>query len=117
MRVRKALDERDGVTSKKRHELYEMFSELAGHPSMDSPLMLRSESDGNIVVGPFIEPGALGSTLYEMGRLALWVGEYLDRCFPGDWQFGRPSRASFVEIMQRWINIFGQSAMRNDQHR
>jgi hypothetical protein len=41
VKVREALDARDGFTSKKRFEMYEMFSELAGHPNMNSHLMMR----------------------------------------------------------------------------
>ena len=39
--VRMALDSRDGFTSKKREAIYKLFSELAGHPTMKSALMLR----------------------------------------------------------------------------
>ena len=41
VKVRMALDSRDGFTSKKREAIYKLFSELAGHPTMKSALMLR----------------------------------------------------------------------------
>ena len=44
--VRKALDARDGFTEKKRAEAYELLSELAGHPTMSSVLMMRPSKDG-----------------------------------------------------------------------
>lgn len=34
VKVREALDARDGFTNKKRFAMYEMFSELAGHPTI-----------------------------------------------------------------------------------
>lgn len=106
VKVREALDARDGVTGKKRHELYEMFSELAGHPNMNSGHMLRPSRGGDIVIGPFIEASTLGPTLFEMGRLALQAGEHLDQFFPADWQYGRASQIAFAEIKLRWFDTF-----------
>jgi hypothetical protein len=53
VKVREALDARDGFTSKKRFEMYELFSELAGHPNMKSSWMMRPQKDGDAVIGPF----------------------------------------------------------------
>ncbi|WP_316178353.1 MULTISPECIES: hypothetical protein [unclassified Bradyrhizobium] len=47
VKVREALDARDGFTSKKRFEMYELFSELAGHPNMKSAWMMRRQKDGD----------------------------------------------------------------------
>ncbi|MSP50498.1 MAG: hypothetical protein EXQ95_14385 [Alphaproteobacteria bacterium] len=41
LRVREKLDARYGHTGNKRAALYEMFAELAGHPTMKSVYMLR----------------------------------------------------------------------------
>ena len=49
MRVREALDLRDGSAGKMRFEIYEMFSELAAHPNMKSVLMMRPMPDGDAV--------------------------------------------------------------------
>jgi hypothetical protein len=51
VKVREALDTRDGFTSKKRFEMYELFSELAGHPNMKSSWMMRQQKDGDAVHG------------------------------------------------------------------
>jgi hypothetical protein len=106
IKVREALDARDGLTGKKRHELYELFSELAGHPNMNSAHMLRPRRGGDIVIGPFIEASTLGPTLFEMGRLALQAGEHLNHFFPADWQHGRASQIAFAEIKLRWFDAF-----------
>ena len=53
VRIREALDKRDGNTEKKRAELYEMFSELAGHPNMKSAMMLRPKGTDDAYIGPF----------------------------------------------------------------
>jgi len=102
VKVREALDTRDGFTSKKRFEMYELFSELAGHPNMKSSWMMRPQKDGDAVIGPFME--ALEAVISEMGRLAVQVGEQLDRFFPADW--GIPSRVAFARLKRDWLNRF-----------
>ncbi|MFB9985059.1 hypothetical protein ACFSQQ_41010 [Mesorhizobium kowhaii] len=74
VKVREALDARDGFTSMKRFEMYELFSELAGHPTMKSAWMMRPQKEGDAVIGPFVETTALKAVLSEMGRLAIQVG-------------------------------------------
>lgn len=59
VRVRDALDACDGFTSKRRAEMYELFSELAGHPTMKSSWMMRPQKDGDAVIGSFMEAMAL----------------------------------------------------------
>jgi hypothetical protein len=74
IKVREALDARDGFTTKKRAAMYGLFSELAGHPSMLSIAMLRPKGmDAHC--GPFLDPTALEAVFSEMGRLAVQAGE------------------------------------------
>jgi hypothetical protein len=110
VKVREALDERDGFTEKKRFELYEMFSELAGHPTMKSVFMMRPQRDGDAVVGPFMEATTLEAVISEMGRLAVQVGEQLNLFFPTDWSQALPGRMAFAKLKQRWIATFYPSA-------
>lgn len=104
--VRKALDARDRFTKKKRFEMYEIFSELAGHPTMQSAFMMRPQRDGDAVIGPFIEAETLEAVISEMGRLAIQVGEKLDLFFPADWRRALPSRFAFAKLKQEWIETF-----------
>ncbi|WP_245313702.1 hypothetical protein [Bradyrhizobium elkanii] len=110
VRVRQALDERDGFTSQKRFEMYELFSELAAHPNMKSSWMMRPQKDGDAVIGPFMEATALEAVLSEMGRLAVQVGEQLERFFPASWDQGMPSRVAFAELKQEWLKTFYPTA-------
>lgn len=112
LKVREALDARDGFTSKKRFEMYELFSELAGHPNMKSSWMMRPQKDGDAVIGPFMEATSLEAVISEMGRLAVQVGEQLDRFFPTDW--GIPSRVGFARLKRDWLNRFYPTAARPD---
>jgi hypothetical protein len=110
VKVREALDARDGFTSKKRFEMYELFSELAGHPNMKSSWMMRPQKDGDAVIGPFMEATALEAVISEMGRLAVQVGEQLNRFFPANWDQGVPSRVAFTMQKQNWIDTFYPTA-------
>jgi hypothetical protein len=84
VRVREALDARDGFAGKKRFDIYEMFSELAAHPNVKSVLMMRPQRDSDAIIGPFIEATTLDAVISEMGPLAIQVGEKLDLFFPAD---------------------------------
>ena len=101
--VRKALDARDGFQSKKRAALYELFSELAGHPTMKSVAMMRPQKDGYAVIGPFIEASSLDAVLSEMGRLAVQAGEVLNAFFPETCSNALGARAAFVGVKRRWL--------------
>lgn len=104
VRVREALDARDGFTGKKRAEVYELFSERAGHPNMKSVFMMRPQKDGDAVIGPFIEVGALGAVLAELGRLAVQAGEILTPFFPA--AHAQESRRSFAAARLKWLSTF-----------
>ena len=108
VKVREALDTRDGNTSKKRFEMYEMFSELAGHPNMNSHLMMRPEKGSDAVIGPFIEFTTLQAGISEMARLAVQVGESLNSFFPPGW--GVPSRVLFGKLKLQWFRTFYSKA-------
>jgi hypothetical protein len=110
VKIRMALDARDGFTGKKRAEIYGMFSELAGHPSMKSAFMMRPERDGDAVLGPFMEDTTLEAVLSEMGRLAIQVGEQLHDFFPADCRDALPSRTAFAVLKRRWMATFYPSS-------
>lgn len=110
VKVRKALDARDGFTSKRRAEMYELFSELAGHPTMKSAWMMRPQKDGDAVIGPFMEATALEAVISEMGRLAVQVGEQINAFLPTDWTRGHPARLAFAQLKLQWISTFYPTA-------
>jgi hypothetical protein len=112
IRVREALDKRYGHTAKKRAELYQLFSELAAHPTMKSDLMIRPEIGGDAVIGPFVEKEALEAQLSEMGRLAVQVGEILTAFFPSWWGPAAECRSSFDKAKVEWLHQFPPGALR-----
>ena len=103
--VRKALDDRDGFTKRKREEMYRLFSELAGHPSMEGFAMLRPKGlDARI--GPFLDPTALEATASELGRLAIQVGEQIDAFFPDTGREVLEARLAFARTKSMWFKEF-----------
>lgn len=106
VKVREALDSRDGFTSKKRFEMYEMFSELAGHPTMKSQLMLQPVRGGDAVNGPFMEKTALEAVISEMGRLAVQIGGHLTAFLASEWTEGLPARLAFAKLHREWLSAF-----------
>lgn len=103
--VRKALDDRDGFVERKREEIYRLFSELAGHPSMKGFSMLRPKGlDARI--GPFLDPTALEATASELGRLAIQVGEQIDLFFPDAGREGQETRRAFALTKALWLKEF-----------
>lgn len=104
--VRKALDARYNHTTRRREEIYKLFSELAAHPTMKSAWMMRPQKGGDAVIGPFIEKTSLEAVLSEMGRLAVQAGQGLIAFFPRDWQAGLGPRTAFLKSTQQWFATF-----------
>jgi hypothetical protein len=94
IRIREALDHRDGFKEKRREKMYDQFSELAAHPTMQSVAMLRPKGM-DARNGPFIDPTALEAVASEMGRLAIQAGEKMDAFFPPVWPYGDETRLAF----------------------
>lgn len=105
-RVREAIDARDGFTSRKRALHYQVLSELAGHPSMKSVLMMRPQKDGDAVIGPFVEEGPFNAVFSEIGKLAVLAGGALDCFFPDSWSEADEVRKAFAQIQQTWLETF-----------
>ena len=104
IRVREALDKRDGFTEAKRAERYDMFSVLAGHVNMNSTLMLRPEKGEYISHGPFFDLVALRTTLDEMGLLAVQIRAILDAFFPSDWIQHDEFRQEVRALSEQWMS-------------
>jgi hypothetical protein len=64
--IRKALDQRDGYTSGKRKEIYDLISELASHPSYRGISLTTTGKANMAQVGPFFDEKKLRVWLYEI---------------------------------------------------
>lgn len=105
VKVRTKLDDRDGFTERKRAAVYAMFSELAGHATMQSIAMLRPKGM-DAQIGPFFDVSVLEAVLSEMGRLAVQVGEQIDSFMPDPEGAARPLRHDFASVKARWLAMF-----------
>ncbi len=104
--VREALDKRDGFTSQKRRQAYDLFCDLAGHPNMTSHLMLRPAPEADAVSGPFMSALTLEAVVSELGRLAVQVGNCIVPFYPTDWQHGSAARQQFARVCNMWMANF-----------
>lgn len=104
--IRMALDKRDGFTEQKRQKAYEMFCELAAHPSMQSDYMMRPNKNGDAVIGPFMEVTGLDAVLSEMGQLAVQVGTVLAVFLVDYGNTADAARKTFDRDMRRWLTEF-----------
>lgn len=105
VKVRTMLDTRDGFTERKRAAIYNLFSVLAGHATMESIAMLRPKGM-DAQIGPFFDATALEAVLSEMGRLAVQVGEHLDAFLPDPDGRAFDMRLAFAKVKARWIARF-----------
>jgi hypothetical protein len=113
VKVRMMLDEQDGFTEGKRGALYALFSELAGHASMQGVAMLRPKGM-DAQIGPFFDFTALEAVLSEMARLAVQVGEQLDVFMPARQGKWLELRHGFAVAKRRWIDRFYSDAVAPD---
>ncbi|HWZ71259.1 MAG TPA: hypothetical protein VN326_07240 [Casimicrobiaceae bacterium] len=78
--IRKALDERDGLSNRKREHIYKVFSEYAAHASPAGARMIAPE--GRAKMGPFFDAKLLDAFLSEIalryGFAALVFALHLD---------------------------------------
>lgn len=105
VKVRTLLDDRDGFTERKRAAIYDQFSELAGHATMQSIAMLRPKGM-EAQIGPFFDATALEAVLSEMGRLAVQAGELLDAFLPDRSANTLALRLGFVSAKASWLTTF-----------
>lgn len=110
MKVRTLLDQRDGLTERKRAAMYDLFSELAAHATIQSIAMLRPKGM-DAQIGPFFDATVLEAVLFDMGRLAVQVGEHLDAFLPDPGGRGQPLRRAFASVKLRWLaEFYGKGA-------
>lgn len=109
VKVREALDKRDGFSGMKRKQKYELFSEVAAHPSMQSVQMMPQDDNGDVVIGPFFDEKMLVGVFSEMGKLAVQISIFLFAFMPND----SPEKASemqiFDKIRKSWIAEFSST--------
>ena len=87
VKVRIALDRRDGRDDRRREKQYRMLSELAAHPTMQSGHLMRPRKDADL------ESGRSWSPSFSRRSCARWLASRFrwERCWTGS--FPRPGSA------------------------
>ncbi|MEX0853176.1 MAG: hypothetical protein WD036_07830 [Bauldia sp.] len=104
--VRKALDERDGFTERKREKAYKLLCELAGHPTNAGFRMLAPQKDGDAHCGPFFELTAFKAVYEELAKHMVQAGNAFTQFFAGGTVAAYQTKISFMEAQGEWVERF-----------
>jgi hypothetical protein len=74
MKIRIALDDRDGYTERKREAAYQLLCQLGSHPTFTGFQMLQAKGSNMVIVGPFFEPTSLDAALSELAKTIMQAG-------------------------------------------
>jgi hypothetical protein len=74
MKIRIALDDRDGFTERKREAAYNLLCQLGTHPTYTGFQMLQAKGSDKVVIGPFFEPASLFAVLSELAKTIMQAG-------------------------------------------
>lgn len=105
--VRDALDKRDGFTTRKRKEAYELLCKLAGHATPEGAVMLAPDpSIGTVHCGPFLETTALDAVLSEAAKTAVQAAQAFRHVLKGDGLDAHAARIDFMHEEAAWLKRF-----------
>ena len=110
VKVRQRLETHVADNDNKRRHMYKLYSQLAVHPNMTSVILMRSEPDQDVELGPFMNPERLRNLLFELGRLGAWdrgkcwIGFCLDT-----WPSMSTLKADYRGIRQQWSATFSET--------
>src|SRR5450432_2651862 len=74
MKIRIALDDRDGFTERKREATYNLLCQLGTHPTYKGFQMLQAKGSDKVIVGPFFELASLDAVLSELAKTIMQAG-------------------------------------------
>jgi len=108
VKIRTALDDKDGFTEKKRAKEYELLCELATHPTYKGFRMLAPKGQPHHC-GPFFDPTILKPIIEELAKLALQAGQNHSIFFECDTKAKMEAKLAFMEACGEWFErYFGQ---------
>jgi hypothetical protein len=105
IKVRKALDEKDGFTEKKRAGAYNLLCELAAHPTYKGLVMLAPQAQG-YHCGPFFDPTALKALIEELARITVQAGCNYSPFFKGDTKQKMETKLHLMEVGGEWMEMY-----------
>jgi len=114
VKIRIALDEKDGFTEKKRAAAYELLCELASHPTYKGLQMLAPKGQAHHC-GPFFDASALKPLIEELVKLAIQAGQNYSMFFDGRTEAIMKTKIYFMEASGEWLErYFGRPFERKE---
>ncbi len=105
VKIRIALDEKDGFTEKKRAAAYELLCELASHPTYRGLHMLVPKGQAHHC-GPFFDSSALKPLIEELVKLAIQAGQNYSVFFKVRTQATMETKVHFMEACGEWMERY-----------
>ena len=105
VKIRDALDKRDGFTGRKRAIAYKLFCELATHPTYKGFQMLGPRGQG-AHCGPFLDEPTSRALIGELAKLAVQAAETFMLHFPSDTLPAIEQKLHFMEARGVWAERF-----------
>ena len=102
VKIRRALDVRDGFTNKKRDKAYALLCNLAGHPTNEGFRMLAPVPGGDAHIGPYFEFKNMKATLEELSSNLIQAGVIFTRFFEKRNDADREIGNHFIEGSREW---------------
>ncbi len=104
VKIRKALDDRDGFKGEKRKEIYNLMAEAATHPTYEGFKLLAP--DGKVHLGPFYDVNYLRSLINELAfRVPLFTVIYISHFEKVPTPFLK-TKAEYFEKIQKWSHKY-----------
>jgi hypothetical protein len=104
--IRKALDDRDAFTSRKREEHYKLLCNLGGHASYQGFQMLQPIAGSDAHCGPYFADRALNATMAELAKIACGAGGNFTRHFTAASLIDYETKLHFMEKQAAWFDAF-----------
>lgn len=109
--VRRALDDRDGFTERKRDKAYKLLCELAGHPTHAGFRMLTNQHGGDAKCGPFFDASSLKAVYEELVKLLVQAAGTFTMFFKVSSRNDYAMKLSFMEAQNEWMEKFFNRSM------
>jgi hypothetical protein len=104
--VRKALDDRDGFTERKREAHYKLLCSLGGHASFQGLRMLRPIDGSDAHCGPFFAEPSLVATVEELTTIMVQAALVFTRFFDAKSRVDFAPKLTFMEKQGIWFERF-----------
>lgn len=108
VKIRQALDERDGYTTQKRHEHYKLLCNLAAHPTAEGIGLLRPTHEDLAIMGPYPSAAWLRASIEELVKVCLIASDVFVKFFPSKNLPQMRASVARIERSAAWFKqVFG----------